>query len=111
MEKHITKSLAKIGYKNYILTKSGKLYKTTPTKKEIKKDNLNRFYLINDTGQGKKVALKKIYKKIYDIEFCYDNIQNQQGEEWKQIKGTNGRYLISNCGRVKSLCGYNAKIL
>jgi hypothetical protein len=33
------------------------------------------------------------------------------GEEWKMIRGTKGKYFISNRGRVKSYADYNAKIL
>ena len=32
-------------------------------------------------------------------------------EEFKEIEGTEGLYLISNLGRVKSLIGYEAAIL
>lgn len=32
-------------------------------------------------------------------------------EVWREIKGTNGRYFISNHGRVKSLCGRTERIL
>ena len=28
-------------------------------------------------------------------------------EEWKSIKGYEGLYMVSNLGRVKSLCGFN----
>lgn len=47
----------------------------------------------------------------YNKEFCIDNIKNLFNEEWHEIQGTNGKYLISNCGRVKSLCGYIAILL
>ena len=32
-------------------------------------------------------------------------------EEWKEIPNTGGRYFVSNCGRIKSYCGYTAIIL
>lgn len=71
----------------------------------------NRFYLISDCGKAKRISLKKLYRKAYNKEFCIDNISNLSGEEWKEIQGTNGKYYISNCGRVKSLCKYTAQIL
>ena len=48
---------------------------------------------------------------VFKKEFCLDTIENLQGEEWKPIDNTNGKYFISNCGRVKSYCGYSAIIL
>lgn len=41
----------------------------------------------------------------------YDDIQSIDGEEWKEIIGTNGKYYISNLGRIKSFCQYNARLL
>ena len=98
-------------YTNYHLTADGKLYKLNPTEKEIKKDNSNRFYLVSDCGIGKKITLKELYRQIYKKEFVIDTIKNLLNEEWKPIENTNGKYYISNYGRVKSLCGYKAKIL
>ena len=111
MKNNITKSLSAIGYSNYILTIDGRLYKQKPSPKEIKKDNINRFYIIDDCGRGKKATLKHLYKQIFGKEFATDNITDLKNEEWKQIANTNGRYYISNCGRVKSVCRYSAKIL
>ncbi|MBQ6936418.1 MAG: hypothetical protein IJN49_07695 [Clostridia bacterium] len=38
-------------------------------------------------------------------------MKDLKGEVWKEVEGTEGRYYVSNCGRVKSLCGYTAKLL
>ena len=43
------------------------------------------------------------YKDIYNKPFCKDNIKDLENEEWKEIRGTDSYYLISNMGRVKSL--------
>lgn len=43
---------------------------------------------------------------IYTINNVYamvDKIKNLKGEKWKRIKGYNGKYKVSNMGRVKSL--------
>ena len=104
------KNLSAIGYSNYILTADGRLYKPSSAK-EIKKDNINRFYIIDDCGKGKKIPLKKLYKQAFNIEYCNDNIIDLPHEEWRQIENTDGKYFVSNCGRVKSLCGYNAILL
>ena len=40
-----------------------------------------------------------------------DKIPNLPDEEWRSIEGYDGKYLISNCGRVKSLKHYDARLL
>lgn len=40
-----------------------------------------------------------------------DKIPNLPNEEWRPIEGYDGKYLISNCGRVKSLKHYDARLL
>ena len=40
-----------------------------------------------------------------------DNIPDLPKEEWKAIAGYQGKYLISNMGRIKSLKNRKAKIL
>lgn len=103
--------LSSLGYDNYFITKAGKLYKIKPKVKEIKKDSLNRFYLIENNGKEKRIAAKKLYSLVFKKQLCEDNIINLKNEEWKPIENTNGKYFISNCGRVKSYCGNKAIIL
>ena len=111
MLNNITKSLSCIGCSNYELTIDGKLYKNFPSRILVKKDEMNRYFIIDDCGKSVRYTQKYLYRKLFNTEFCIDNTITLQGEEWKQIENTNGRYYISNCGRVKSLCGYTAKIL
>ncbi len=40
-----------------------------------------------------------------------DRIPNLPGEDWRQIEGYDGKYLVSNMGRIKSLKVTNARIL
>ena len=40
-----------------------------------------------------------------------DRIPDLPGEEWREISGYNGKYLVSNKGRVKSLKHTSAKLL
>lgn len=40
-----------------------------------------------------------------------DNIENLPGEEWREIEGYKGKYLVSSLGRVKSLKRREAKLL
>ncbi len=65
---------------------------------------------MDSNGEYKKISLKNIYKKVFDEEFCIDEIETINGEEWKPIDIDN-RYFVSNYGRIKSRCGYKAKIL
>ncbi len=32
-----------------------------------------------------------------------DNIKDLPGEEWREVQDYNGKYLVSNMGRIKSL--------
>lgn len=110
MEKNII-NLSSFGFDNYQLDKSGRLYKTAPAITEIKKDNSNRFNLTDNSGRTKRITLKKLYKQVFETEFSIDQIENLKGEEWKPIEDTKGKYFVSNCGRIKSYCGYHAIIL
>ena len=110
MENNI-KNLSSYGFSNYQLDTKGRLFKTATTTKEIKKDSLNRFYLVSDCGKETRTTLKKLYKQVFGIEFCIDEIENLSGEEWKPIENTENKYFISNYGRVKSYCGYIAIVL
>ncbi len=40
-----------------------------------------------------------------------DRIPDLPGEEWRPIEGYNGKYLVSNMGRIKSLKHANARLL
>lgn len=111
MQNNITRNLSAFGFSNYELTIDGRLFKTAPAPKELKKDNISRFYIIDDCGNSKRITLKQLYKKAYNKEFCIDETANLCNEEWKEIENTDGKYLVSNYGRVKSLCGYTAIIL
>lgn len=95
-----------------MLCDNGKLYKTTyPKAKEIKPDKRHCFKLRNDNNKIIEISLKSIYRKVYHKEYCTDTIQDLPQEVWKPIPDTEGKYFVSNCGRVKSLCRYKAQIL
>ena len=106
-----TINLSAIGYSKYNLSIDGRLYKTAPSPKEIKKDSINRFYIIADNGTAKKITLKELYRQAYNKELSIDKTADLPKEEWKPIEDTDGKYYISNYGRIKSLCGYAAKVL
>ena len=94
----------------YYLTTDGNIY-NKETNKIIKADSSHRFKLKLESGIRKSISLKELYYLVYNTIYCIDNIEDLQSEEWKPIERTNKIYWISNKGRVKSLQGYEAKIL
>lgn len=94
----------------YYLTSDGKLYNS---KKNIyvEPNHKKQFSIKTKDGRFISIALKVLYKKIYNKIWCIDNIPDLENEEWKEIENTDGLYLVSNKGRVKSLVQYKAKIL
>ena len=112
MHNNITfKELSSIGFSNYSLTIDGTLYYNFPSPIVIKQDKSNRFTMTSDAGERKRISLKRLYRLSFQKEYCIDSIINLCNEQWKEIPNANGQYFISNCGRVKSYCGYNAIIL
>ena len=109
MKKYNT-TLSNIGLSNYHITKSGKVFDIAADV-EIPQGKTRRFWLTDDNGKKRKITQKVLYKAAYNKEYCVDNIQDYPKEEWKEIQNTDGKYFVSNCGRVKSLCGYHAIIL
>ena len=98
----------KVLYSRYIMYQNGKLYDIAK-QKYLKLNNKNQYNIIvNDEVKTK--SLKTLYRKAFKKEYCVDRIKSLKGEEWRYISYDN-RYLISNKGRVKSYCGYNAIIL
>jgi hypothetical protein len=74
-----------------------------------KKDHTFNLKTVNNTY--KKISLKPLYQLVYGKIYCIDKIEDINNEVWKEIKGSNKKYYISNYGRVKSYTGYEAKIL
>ena len=69
----ITINLSSFGFSNYSLSIKGELFKE-PARKEIKADKLNRLYLVDNSGREHRTTLKKLYKKVFNKEFCVDCI-------------------------------------
>lgn len=99
------------GYcKFYYLTEDGRVY-NAETKQYKEADKEHRFVLKREDGTRKKIALKPLYKMVYNKPYCKDNIRGLEGEKWKEIHNTQGLYYVSNMGRIKSYNGYEAIIL
>lgn len=94
----------------YYLKEDGTIY-NADTGKLLEPDN-KRLYKLKLKDKGyKKVSVRTLYKALYNKPFCNDTIEDLENEQWKEITGTDGYYLISNMGRIKSLQSYDAKIL
>lgn len=68
-----------------------------------------------DTKQYDRKHIKKVktnqQNELLDLLLSYVWCYSLEGEEWREIKGLDGRYYISNLGRVLSLCCNGYKIL
>ena len=94
----------------YYLTQKGQIY-DRQNNHYLKKYSHNSYRLKTVNGQYKSISLKELYRNVYNKQFCIDDIENLQNEEWKEIKDTKGFYYVSTCGRVKSYHGYKSVLL
>lgn len=99
--------LKQYGFADHYELKADGNIVNTRTNRTIKPTN-NRYWLKDSEGKRISISIKKLYKLIYNINYCQDNTKDQNGEVWKEF---DQYYLVSNHGRVKSLKGYNARIL
>lgn len=98
-------------FKNcYYLCENGTIY-NSETDKIIKPDKRHNFYLYTEAGTKKYISQMKLYRQLYNKEYCIDNTENLEGEQWKEVTDTKGKYFVSNKGRIKSLQYYKAMIL
>lgn len=101
-------SLKDISLSNYVVDEEGQVYNKN-TGKALALYN-NRFYeLISDTKERKTITKRKLLMVYFNKPMCEDTIKDLPGEQWKRLKDT--FYYVSNMGRIKSLYGYNAKLL
>ena len=87
-------------YKDYYYLDNLKVYNSL-TKKYLRM-NTNMFTLVNEDNKRVKVTLKDLYYNVNNKVYCNDEIQDLQGEQWKEIENSCGNYFISNMGRIKS---------
>ena len=70
-----------------------------------------RYKIRTTEGITKSITIKEIYKRLYNKVFCIDDIERLEGEEFREVEGTEGNYLVSNYGRVISYISNHAMIL
>lgn len=100
--------LDQLNLSNYSISKDGVLF--FRDNQIIKPSDKYLFSLKNDDNKWITKSLKSIYRYAFSAEFCIDNIRDFPGEQWKPLR-INNKYLVSNYGRVKSLCKYKSIIL
>lgn len=93
----------------YYLTRQGEVIDIRTNK--IIKPHQYKYRLKTVDNERKSINLKPLYKLVYNENFCIDNIEDLQGEEWREVEDTQGLYYVSSYGRIKSLYNYEAIIL
>lgn len=93
----------------YYLDQDGTVYNSI-SGKYIKSTN-HKFRLRQIDNTVKSISLRSLYMLVYGKLFVIDEIQDLDGEIWKEIANTEGCYYISNKARVKSCKGYKSKLL
>lgn len=107
----ITINLSSYGFSEaYIITPEGRVFDTLKGK-EVKRYADYRYNLKDTNGNRRNVSLKSLYRLVFKKEYCEDLIPDLPEEKWRDFTGTNGRYFISNKGRIKSYCHYKSKLL
>lgn len=102
--------LEKIGFAEYYYLDNDKIYNVT-RKKYLKEIGKYRYRLRTKEGKSKSVTIKEIYRRLYNKVFCVDNVTRLNDEEFREIEGTNGNYMVSNYGRVLSCISNYSMIL
>ena len=103
-------NLGKIGLAEYYFLDNDKIYNSNK-KRYVKEVSEYRYKLRTNEGIYKSITIKEIYKKLYNKNFCIDNIELLENEIFKEIEGSCRNYEASNLGRIKSKMGNYARIL
>lgn len=98
-----------LGFRDYYYLDKDKIYNIN-RRQYLKEVSEYRYKLVTAEGKNKTITIKEIYKRLYNKVFCIDTIKRLEGEEFKEIEGTEGNYAISNMGRVISY-KYNHAII
>lgn len=99
----------------YFMLEDGTIYDST-TQKIKYPDKNHKHSLLRVDGQWHQVALRTLYRQVFNKEYYIDDILNLDGEIWKPVVldrtdiNVSG-YFVSNLGRIKSYKGYTACIL
>lgn len=102
-------NLFRFGFdERYYIDETGTI--TDSKRQRVCKSKKNIFCLLNKHGKYQKISLKSLYREVFGREYCIDNTVSFPDEEWKTLD-IDSRYSASSHGRIKSRCGYKARIL
>ena len=100
------------GFKSYyLINKNGEVKSTKGKKEKILKPTNDRYVLIDENGDRrcisilgikKRFGVSGIKKRFNDLDVNLSELECLEGEEWKWIKGYEGKYAVSTIGRVRS---------
>ena len=99
-----------LGFMDYYYLDIDKIY-NAKRKQYMTEVGEYRYKIRTTEGTVKSITIKEIYKRLYNQVFCKDEIERLEGEEFREIEGTEGNYLVSNYGRVISYISNHAMIL
>lgn len=94
----------------YYLLEDGRIF-NQESNKYLEADHKHSFKLKQQDNTFQSITLRSLYRLVYGKHYCKDLIEDLEGEEWKEIEHTEGLYLCSSKGRIKSLQHYEAVIL
>ena len=98
------------GFKEYYyLTEDGSVYNSSSHK--YLKPCRSSYKLQTQDNSMRSITLSALYDKVYGKRLIQDNVERLDGEIFKEIPGTDHKYLISNYGRCISYQGSSAKLL
>lgn len=110
MKNTICYPLAQLGYESdYCITEQGQIISTT-NYSSLRAYKTHSYRLKTKNGDYVSRSLKSLYREAFSREFAEDTIEDLPEERWKPIDN-NGKYYVSNLGRIKSYQGYKARIL
>lgn len=99
-----------LGFMDYYYLDIDKIY-NAKRKKYMKEVGEYRYRIRTIEGMAKSITIKEIYKRLFNRVFCIDDIERIEGEDFREVEGTEGNYLVSNYGRVISYVSNHAIIL
>lgn len=94
----------------YYLTTDGVVVNQA-TGNYIKPEKNMTIKLKTSQNQWKRVSIRKLYQLVYGSTLIFDDIEDLPDEEWRPIKHTNNKYLVSNKARIKSYQQNKARLL
>lgn len=84
----------------YYLTEKGEVW-SDYSKKFLKIMPTHSYKLKARNGKIKNYSQKELYKRTFGTVFCNDTTESKEGEIWRDIKGTDGKYQVSNLRTCK----------